>query len=153
MSKISDLGRKLTPQQRKAAHFLVDKELNATGRTIKDIAEEVGVSDRMIYHWKKDEAFILYKNAVNEQQIAEVAGEIDGLLINHIRQMGNKNGSFSTKALELAYKRLGLLTNKSEIEMRTEETTSDPRSNVAIEAEIAELDALLAEDNEEDNVH
>ncbi|SFP98954.1 phBC6A51 family helix-turn-helix protein [Salibacterium halotolerans] len=157
MSRTNDLARKLSSQQRHAAHLLVDKELTGNGRTIKDIADEVGVSDRMVYHWKKEETFILYKNAINEQQIAEVVGEIDGLLINHIREMGSKNGSFSVKAMELAYKRLGMLTNKSEIEMRTDETAKQAHSNEQIQAEIAELDDMLAEtDTESDegeNVH
>lgn len=135
------LEAKLEARQRKAAFLLVENEMRETGdkRTQEEIAEEVGVSYKTIWSWRKsNQAFIDYKNAIADDFLNEQRSYVYSQLMKLI------GGSQpSVKAIDLFMRRHGLLTDKTQVE---NVDASNERSNDDLERELAELDDLLKED-------
>lgn len=136
-----ELESKLTPQQQKAAFLLVENDLRDTGdkRTQEEIAEEVGVTYKTLWTWRKQNRnFIDYKNEIADDFLAEYRSGVYGQLLKLI------NGSQpSVKAIDLYLKRFGLLTEKQVI---SNEDSTGSRSNADLAKELEELDDLLKED-------
>ncbi|KQL18847.1 phBC6A51 family helix-turn-helix protein [Cytobacillus solani] len=137
-----ELESKLTSQQQKAAFLLVENDLrdNADKRTQEEIAEEVGVTYKTLWTWRKQNRnFIDYKNEIADDFLAEYRSGVYGQLLKLI------NGSQpSVKAIDLYLKRFGLLTEKQVI---SNEDSTGSRSNADLVKELEELDDLLKEDD------
>lgn len=136
--RIKELEARLTPQQIKAAFLLVENDLRDTGdkRTQEDIAEEVGVTYKTIWSWRKSNRnFIDYKNEIADDFLAEYRSGVYGQLMRLI------NGSQpSVKAIDLYLKRFGLLTEK---QVTVTGDAGGSRSNEDLAKELDELDDLL----------
>jgi transcriptional regulator with XRE-family HTH domain len=136
--KMRELEAKLTPQQQKAALLLVENDLRDNGdkRTQEEIAEEVGVTYKTIWSWRKQNRnFIDYKNEIADDFLAEHRSGVYGQLMKLI------NGSQpSVKAIDLYLKRFGLLTEK---QVNVTEDNSGSRSNEDLQKELDDLDELL----------
>lgn len=136
--RLKELESKLTAQQQKAAFLLVENDLrsNDEKRTQEEIAEEVGVTYKTIWEWrKKNRNFIDYKNEIADDFLAEYRSGVYGQLLKLI------NGSQpSVKAIDLYLKRFGLLTEK---QVNITEDNSGSRSNDDLAKELEELDDLL----------
>lgn len=138
--RIKELESKLTLQQQKAAFLLVENDLRDGGdkKTYEQIAEEVGVSYKTIWEWRKrNRNFIDYKNEIADDFLAEYRSGVYGQLMKLI------NGSQpSVKAIDLYLKRFGLLTEK---QVNVTEDNSGSRSNEDLAKELEEIDELLNE--------
>lgn len=136
--RIKELEAKLTPQQQKAAFLLVENDLRDNGdkRTQEEIADEVGVTYKTLWTWRKQNRnFIDYKNEIADDFLAEYRSGVYGQLLKLI------NGSQpSVKAIDLYLKRFGLLTEK---QVTVTEDSGGSRSNEDLAKELAELDELL----------
>lgn len=135
---IKALEAKLDARQRKAAYLLVENEMRDTSdrRTQESIAEEVGVTAKTLWEWrKKNKNFISYKNAIADDFLSENRAYVYSQLMKLI------GGSQpSVKGIDLFMRRFGLLTEKTQIE--TIDGNSQ-RTDADLEAELAELDELL----------
>lgn len=135
------LKGKLTAQQQKAVYLLVENELmpNDQAQTQDEIAKEVGVERMTLYRWRtRNEDFIEFKNLVADDFLATDRERVYGVLMKLI--FGKQP---SVKALDLYFKRFGLLSEKLTVE------TSDGNggnTNDDIATQLAELDSLLKED-------
>lgn len=138
------LEARLDGRQRKAALLLVQREFlpNSERRTLTDIGEEVGVSDRTLYTWKtQNRDFIDYMNELSDDFLSAERSFVYGQLLKSIK--GGQNGQPSVKAIDLFLRRHGLITNV--VENRTDESGGGAASK-DIEKDIADLDALLEGD-------
>lgn len=133
----SRLGKKLSIQQRKAVELFAVNDLKCN--TVEQIAEEVGVSPRTVYRWKRDPIFIAYQNEVADLAMEDFLSETYGVLKRLVRS--GRSDHAKLKAVELVLKNRGKLTDK--VEQHT--TIEDNTSNEAIEKEIQELKKLLGE--------
>jgi hypothetical protein len=128
------LKTKLTAQQQKAVYLIVENELLPTdeSRTLEQIAEDVGVERMTLYRWRtRNEDFIEFKNLVADDFIATDRERVYGVLMKMI--FGKQP---SIKALDLYFKRFGLLNEKLTIEHGNESgaTLED------LERQLAEFD-------------
>lgn len=141
MANIKALEAKLDARQRKAAYLLVENEMREQGerRTQESIAEEIGVTSKTIWEWrKKNKHFISYKNAIADDFLNENRAYVYSQLMKLI------GGSQpSVKGIDLFLRRFGLLTEKTQVE--TIDSTGQ-RTNDDLEAELAELDELLKDE-------
>lgn len=112
---LDQLKAKLTPAKQKAAELILEREYAAKGEkaTFEDIAEEVGVTERTLYEWRKDAYFIQYLAVISDQKLDNYRGLADAQLIKLIQGTSN-NGLASIKALELYYKLAGKLVERRE---------------------------------------
>lgn len=132
---------KLTAQQRKACLYLVDKDLNpdAEFKTELEIAEAIGVDRTTLYRWRKQNPdFIAYKNLLADDMLAEERSMVYAQLIRMIQ-----GSQPSIKAMDLYFKRFGLLSEKLNIE--TTETSSE-LSEEARSNRVEELRKRLQQD-------
>lgn len=99
---------RLTPQQQKAAEILVENEFAMKGekRSLEAIAEEVGVTVRALYNWRKDPDFIGYSSSVSTLVFESYTPLAESQLIKGIMGTSN-NGIASTKSLEMFFKLTG----------------------------------------------
>ncbi|WP_191560434.1 phBC6A51 family helix-turn-helix protein [Metabacillus idriensis] len=105
--------------QKKAAWLLVNGDIGTIGgakpKTYEEIAQDCGIDARTLYNWwTKDAKFIAYMNAISYRVTDSFQSEADAML-RRLCLEGGVNGLGSIKALELYYKRMGLLVNKSEV--------------------------------------
>ncbi len=136
--RLKELEAKLTTQQQKAAFLLVENDLRDNGdkRTQEDIAEEVGVTYKTLWTWRKQNRnFIDYKNEIADDFLSEYRSGVYGQLLKLI------NGPQpSVKAIDLYLKRFGLLTEK---QVNITEDSSGSRTNEDLAKELEDLDDLL----------
>lgn len=140
-NKLKTLEAKLTLQQRKAALLLVENEIIEDGpkKSQDKMAEEIGVDRSTLYRWRtQNPAFIEYMNTIADDMLSSHRAEAYAQLLKLIR-----GSQPSVKALDLFFKRFGLLTEKQITE--TIDGNSS-RSNDDLEKELAELDDLLDDD-------
>ena len=134
-------------QKATAANLLVEREFVEKGqkkKTLKEVAEEIGVTDRTILNWKKDPMFLKYMEALSEVRLAEYRSMVDSQLVKLIRGDGQANGLPSVKGLELYYKLSGRLVERSEVLSETvPERTQKPITNDVIEQELKQLSDKL----------
>lgn len=141
------LESQLTPQQRKAAQLIVNNEwaelLSAEGKkkTAQELADEIGISRSTFFEWKGQEAFGAYVNYLTDVQLSTMRSEVNIQLMRAIR--GGANGIPSVKALDLYFRRYGLLTDRTVVEDMRESVEARRKTDEEIRAEISELDAMI----------
>lgn len=137
MAKLTmqQLTGRLTPAKQKAAELILEREYAPKGEkiTYADIAEEVGITERTLYEWRKDPYFIQYLAVISDKKLDNYRGLADAQLIRLIKGTSN-NGIASIKALELYYKLAGKLVERREL-VNTE-TTGNALDIEAIRAKI-----------------
>ncbi|MBY0158184.1 hypothetical protein H0178_20705 [Cytobacillus firmus] len=142
------LEAQLTPQQQRAAQLIVNNEwaelLNEDGkkRTMKELADELGIARSTIFEWKAQEGFAAYVNYLTERQLDAMRSEVYVQLMRAIR--GGANGIPSVKALDLYMRRYGLLTDRTVVEDARESIETKRKTDEEIRKEIAELDAMVS---------
>ncbi|MEC1285023.1 phBC6A51 family helix-turn-helix protein [Bacillus paralicheniformis] len=142
MSRLKELEAKLTLQQRKAALLLVENELMAEARkTQEELAKDIGADRVTVYRWwTQNKAFIEYMNLLADDMLSGHRSEVYSQLMKLIR---SKNPS--VKAIDLFFRRHGLLTDRQVVATENEGGTS---SNEDIAQEIKDIDELLNDGNE-----
>lgn len=136
--RIKELEAKLTLPQQKAAFLLVENDLRNGGdkKTLEQIAEEVGVTYKTIWEWrKKNRNFIDYKNEIADDFLAEYRSGVYGQMMKLINAPQP-----SVKAISLYLQRYGLLTQKTQIETVD---NGGSRSDEDLAKELEDLDDLL----------
>ena len=132
------LEAKLDTAQKKAVFLLVENELlpKKEQRTKEEIAHEVGVTYKTIWSWsKRNKDFIEFKNLVADEYLEENRNRVNAQLMKLIDAEQP-----SVKAIDLYYRRFGLLTERKQIEVDNGEGS---RTNDDLARELAELDELL----------
>ena len=107
--KASELKKRLTDQQAKAAYLLIINDFEDQGRrTQEEIAQEVGVSRQQLYLWRTQNSdFIAYQNALSDMHLEAYRSKADRKLM----ELVDKG---YTKALDLYYTLLGRKITKTE---------------------------------------
>lgn len=125
-----------------AVHMLIAKEsrMVADGEPKNDeqIAERLKINPATLYNWKKNEDFITYKNLIADTYLEEKRSIVNEKLMSLI-----DSSQPSVKAIDLYFRRFGLLTERQIVEQIESQEAS--ASNEKIEDSIAELDELLDE--------
>ncbi|OMD44300.1 phBC6A51 family helix-turn-helix protein [Paenibacillus odorifer] len=141
------LEAQLTPQQQRAAQLLVINEwgeLTEEGgkkRTMTELADELGIARSTLFEWKRNEMFSAYVNYITDMQLSSMRSEVNVALMRSIR--GGANGVPSVKALDLFYRRYGLLTDRTIVEDTRTQIEEKRKTDDEIRADISELDALV----------
>lgn len=131
---------KLNAQQRRCAEILASNDIHKL--TMDGVAEEVGISRATLYRWKMDRAFIDYMNEVAEKLMDEFIHEAYTMLKDMARMSASDQARL--KALELALKNRGKLTDKQTVDLNVR----DDRTIDVIEDEIEDIRRRLSGDNE-----
>ena len=132
------LEAKLDANHKKAVYLLIENELlpKKEQRTKEDIAEEVGVTYKTLWSWStRNKDFIDYKNLVADEYLEENRNRVNAQLMKLI-----DGEQPSVKAIDLYFRRFGLLTERKQIEIDSGEGA---RTNADLARELAELDELL----------
>src|SRR5574342_1421363 len=132
--RLKELEAKLTLPQQKAAFLLVENDLRDGGdkKTQEQIAEEVGVTYKTLWSWRKQNRnFIEYKNELADDFLSEYRSGVYGQMMKLIN-----SPQPSVKAISLYLQRYGLLTQKTQIE---NVDAGGSRSNADLESELADL--------------
>lgn len=132
------LEAKLDANQKKAVYLLIENELlpKKEQRTKEAIAEEVGVTYKTLWQWStRNKDFIEYKNVIADEYFEEHRNRVNAQLMKLI-----DSEQPSVKAIDLYYRRFGLLTERKQIELDNGEGS---RTNADLARELAELDELL----------
>lgn len=135
------LEAKLDAAQKKAVYLLVENELlpKKEQRTKEEIAQEVGVTYKTIWSWsKRNKDFIEFKNLIADEYLEENRNRVNAQLMKLIDAEQP-----SVKAIDLYYRRFGLLTERKQIEVDNGEGS---RTNEDLARELAEIDELLKDD-------
>jgi transposase-like protein len=130
--------QEFTFEQLKAIEYLALPKRG--GKMLKEIAEEIGISERQLRRWRRDERFLAEVRRRSMQLMSESLPDVNQILMEQIMKTG------SAKHLELFYRTQGLLKDTQHLEVSQ---VVDRRSNEAIQEEIEELRRML---NEDDNV-
>lgn len=135
------LEAQLTPQQRKAANLMAENEWagileGVEKKTMQEIADEIGVGRRTLYEWRDKQNFVDYLNYVSDTQFSAMRSTANAAVMRLIK-------SGSVKALDLFYKRHGLLTSVTEIKDSREGDEPKRKTDDEIRKEIADLDAMI----------
>ena len=137
VQKSSDLGTflKLTKKRQKAIVMLYeDKE------TIGEIAKKLNITDRAIYKWKKDPAFI---QAQNEYAIHVLNSALPDSLRELLKLVQNsKSDMVKLQAIQTVLKHANLLSDNSTPEL---DRAKIRKANA--DARVAEAKAKAMEDN------
>ena len=144
--RVLELELKLGPKKVEAVNFMLEKQLAPPKERLKntEIAEKIGISERTLDYWKKEDDFIELKNLYAE---AYMRNEIPNVHAQLLR--GIKASQPSMKAIEMFYKLFSMLNDKQIIE---DGSAGTPRDNNAISESLNELDELLGEDGDNDGV-
>lgn len=136
------LEAKLGIPKVEAVHMLIAKEskMVAEGEPKNDeqIAERLSISPATLYNWKKNEDFITYKNLIADTYLEEKRSIVNEKLMSLI-----DSSQPSVKAIDLYFRRFGLLTERQIVEQV--ESQDANTSNEKIEESMAEIDELLEE--------
>lgn len=134
------LEAKLDAQKKKAALLIVENDLaeNGESKSQEELAQEIGVSRNTLYRWRtQDDDFRDYVNLIADDFFRAHQTEV---YRQHMKLI--KGTQPSVKAIDLWYRRWGMLTDRT----ITEDTAGNANSNEDIAKETAELDALLNEE-------
>jgi len=132
------LEAKLDANHKKAVYLLVENELlpKKEQRTKEEIAQEVGVTYKTIWSWStRNKDFIEYKNLIADEFLEGNRNRVNAQLMRLI-----DGEQPSVKAIDLYFRRFGLLTERKQIELDNGEGS---RTNDDLAKELAELDELL----------
>ena len=135
VQKSSDLGTFLTKKRQKAIVMLYeDKE------TIGEIAKKLNITDRAIYKWKKDPAFI---QAQNEYAIHVLNSALPDSIRELMKLVQNsKSDMVKLQAIQTVLKHANLLSDNSTPEL---DRAKIRKANA--DARVAEARAKAMEDN------
>lgn len=140
--QMARLEAKLGILKVKAAYMLLAMELREVDeggpRTNEQIAEELKINPSTLYAWKKNKDFIAFKNLIADTFLEEKRAIVNQKLLSLI-----DNSQPSVKAIDLYFRRFGLLTDRQVVEQI--ESLETNASNEKIEDSIAEIDELLEE--------
>jgi translation elongation factor EF-1beta len=143
MATKKELEARLTLQQRKAAVLLVENDLELPDRermSLEELAQEIKVSRMSLYRWRtQDKDFIDYVNLIADDFFEAKRSFAYRQLMKSI-----SGDQPSVKALDLYFKRFGLLS-----EVHRVETEVINRSNEDILLGMKELDLLIEAPEEE----
>lgn len=132
------LEAKLDANHKKAVYLLVENELlpKKEQRTKEEIAQEVGVTYKTIWSWStRNKDFIEYKNLIADEFLEGNRNRVNAQLMRLI-----DGEQPSVKAIDLYFRRFGLLTERKQIELDNGEGS---RTNDDLAKELVELDELL----------
>ncbi|MNC55806.1 hypothetical protein D3C75_1053580 [compost metagenome] len=117
--------------------------LGAEGKkkTAQELADELGIARSTYFEWKSQEHFAAYVNYLSERNLDAMRSEAYVQLMRLIR--GGANGTPSVKALDLFFRRYGLLTDRTVVEDMREFAEARRKTDDEIRAEISELDAMI----------
>lgn len=135
------MKNQLTENQRRCAEILATNDVHKM--TTEDIAEQLGVSTRTIYRWKRDPEFIRYKNQISDTVMEDFLSDA----YVQLRALLTEGKSEKTKleAIKLVLQNRGKLKDSSDgvtINVGTNETQEER------ERRIIEMERFLL--NEED---
>jgi predicted DNA-binding protein YlxM (UPF0122 family) len=133
------------PKKVKAAHMLVNNDYADKDETksLEEIAKEVGVDRKTLYHWRQEPIFLRYCEQLSEVKLIEFRSLVDSQLIKAIKGT-SANGIPSMKALDLYYKLSGRLVERSEVVTADESSSrAQPLNDETIAKEIEELRAMI----------
>lgn len=111
------VNKSLTESQRRCAEILAQNDLYRL--TIEEIAEEVGVSERTVYRWKKDKEFVRYTNEVAELLMEDALSEAYVELKKIMRSGSSEKAKL--KAIEMIMSSRGKLKHTQEITHKHED--------------------------------
>lgn len=137
MARRIDLSR-YKPEQIKAATYLAIPDVHK--KTLKEIAEECGVTERTICNWKNDDRFRELVHYLAERYMDDFITEVYAALRHRVVK------DKSDKAIELALKRAGKLRDVQEVNA----TIEDKRDKEALEAKLRELEERAKELTDQD---
>jgi AcrR family transcriptional regulator len=129
---------KLTGSQRLAAELFATVDIHK--KTIKEIADEVGVNERTLYRWKKDREFIAYQNSIAETAMEDVLSEAYAKLKTLLRE--GKSEKTQLEALKLILQNRGKLVDKQEHTHEVKQT----KTLEELEREVIDMENDLLED-------
>ncbi|WP_019722278.1 phBC6A51 family helix-turn-helix protein [Heyndrickxia coagulans] len=117
MITTDELKERLTPQQLQAAELLVQNEFaGKEKRTQEELAEEVGISRMQLYKWRTENTYFAeYVRRKADAKLNALSVMVDAKLVSLIDGSQWNNGIPSIRAIELFYKRFGLLVDRKEI--------------------------------------
>ncbi|SEP17475.1 phBC6A51 family helix-turn-helix protein [Paenibacillus sp. OV219] len=130
----------LTPEQLIVAeHFALPKK---AGKTITQLANEVGVSERQIYRWRSEPAFVSFV------RVRTMANAMDHLadVMDQVAESA-KSGK-SIRAADIYLRAVGVMNDQLTIRPANPE---DERTTEAVQADIQRLLAQLEEQEREYN--
>lgn len=137
MASKKELQAKLTPQQQKAAHLLVERQLSddpdKVGLGYDEIAAEIGVHRQTLWRWRQNRIFIDYQNSIADDFFASY----HTMFLRTVVSAAENHGSM--KAVEMYAKLRGLLVTKEVIEVNE----GSSRSEEDQKSELEELEKLL----------
>ena len=123
----------LTEQQKTAAELFVMRDVNKM--TVRQIADEVGISERQLYRWKQNNKdYIQYQNELSENIMDDFLTEAY-VIIREIMRTAQTEGN-KIKAAELVLKNRGKLKQVHQMDVDMEIKS---RSNEELEAEIDDM--------------
>lgn len=144
-ARMQKLEAIIGPLKVKAAYSLLAFELrdekDKGPSNLDEVAVELGIHRNTLYEWRQIPAFIEYKNAIADDFLLEKRAIVNRKLMSLI-----DTGQPSVKAIDLYYRRFGLLTDRQIVEQQ--EVQENQNSNDQIEENIEEIDALLEEGTE-----
>lgn len=92
------------------------------GLTYKEIASEVGVDEKTLYRWRQETKFI---EAVTKRALMRLHEDLPEVFQANMKRA--KAGE--VRSVDLLYKLLGLLTDKSEVEIKETANNNDEVKN------------------------
>lgn len=127
----------LTDSQRRCAEIFATNDF--TKKTIVQIAEEIGVSERTIYRWKQDPDFIAYQNHIAERAMDDFIVETYAQLRRLLRE--GKSEKTQLEAIKL------VLQNRGKLKDAHEHTHEIKQGNTLedLEKEVFEMERDLLE--------
>ncbi|WHZ05856.1 phBC6A51 family helix-turn-helix protein [Neobacillus sp. YX16] len=137
---MSEILRKnsLTDTQKRVAETFATNDIQK--KTIAQIAEEYGVTERTIYRWKKDPEFIAYQNSVAERAMEDFLTEAYSKLKQLLRE--GKSEKTQLEAIKLVLQNRGKLKDSHEHthEIKQQQTLQD------LEREVIDMENELLND-------
>ncbi|MBY0098675.1 AsnC family protein [Mesobacillus maritimus] len=115
---------------------IVQELANKGNRSYADIADKVGLSERQLFRYRQKSHI---KKAVRNIAIQELESEIP-TMINALKK-NIQRGDY--RSIELGFKTLGLLVEKSEVKTTIEDARYNEMSEEELDREIAEIDREL----------
>ena len=140
VAKMKRLEAKLGPLKVKAAYMALAIELREVTddgpTTNEELIKELQIARNTFYAWKKESDFIAYKNLIADTFLEEKRAIVNQKLMTLI-----DSSQPSVKAIDLYFRRYGLLTERQIVEQV--ESQDANTSNEKIEESMAEIDELL----------
>lgn len=133
-----ELKAHLTPAEQRAILLIVENDFKTKEkRTLAQIAEELGISERAFYDWRQKPEFKELLVLTSDSLLMEKRNIVNAQLMKAIEGTSN-NGIPSMKALELYYKMTGSIEDKLLITQEVKGQKPSQQSNVEALAKLKE---------------